>query len=158
MRQSEAVCTHGGRRLFSMVRGVVIGAAAMYFLDPDRGRARRALLRTRLAGIVHRARAASGVIARDLANRARGLFAETRGALTEGVVDDDVLCERIRSKMGRALPHAHHVSVEARSGTSVLSGIVDARDADELVRAVSHVRGVRSIEDHLDRRTHDAPS
>jgi hypothetical protein len=55
-----------------------VGAAAMYLLDPEQGRRRRALLRDQL---FHAKRViserASGK-ARDLSNRAHGLAAEAR--------------------------------------------------------------------------------
>jgi hypothetical protein len=59
-----------------------LGALAMYLLDPQQGRRRRALLQDQLthARSVLRKRAAG--TARDLSNRAYGVAAEARSAIT----------------------------------------------------------------------------
>jgi hypothetical protein len=58
-----------------------LGALAMYFLDPEKGRRRRALIRDQFvhAGTVARKRATGA--ARDLSNRAYGATMEARRAI-----------------------------------------------------------------------------
>lgn len=57
-----------------------LGAAAMYLLDPQQGRRRRALIRDQLTHARRVVRERASGTARDLGNRARGLAAEARGA------------------------------------------------------------------------------
>lgn len=54
----------------------------MYFLDPERGRTRRALVGDQLTALTNDAQDALGKASRDLSNRAFGLYAETRKAVT----------------------------------------------------------------------------
>ncbi|MDQ3817099.1 MAG: hypothetical protein M3362_05345 [Acidobacteriota bacterium] len=61
--------------------GAAAGAALMYFLDPDRGRTRRALVRDKVVGVTNDIGDAVGKTARDLRNRARGVVAEAGSAL-----------------------------------------------------------------------------
>lgn len=61
-----------------------VGVAAMYLLDPERGRRRRALLRDQVAHARRVLSERAGSKARDLSNRAHGLAAEAR-RIPEGV-------------------------------------------------------------------------
>jgi hypothetical protein len=62
--------------------GAGVGALAMFVLDPDNGRRRRALARDKLTHYGNEARDAVEGTARDLRNRAQGLAAEARGAVS----------------------------------------------------------------------------
>jgi hypothetical protein len=64
----------------ALLAGVGIGAAAMYLLDPEEGRRRRALLRDQLVKARRVTSEAMEGRSRDMANRARGAAAETRSA------------------------------------------------------------------------------
>jgi gas vesicle protein len=62
--------------------GAGVGALAMFIFDPDNGRRRRALARDKM---VHYGKEAVDTVesaARDLRNRAQGIAAETRGAVS----------------------------------------------------------------------------
>jgi hypothetical protein len=61
--------------------GLGTGAALMYFLDPDRGRRRRALVRDQAVSLTNDARETIEGTAQDLSNRAYGVYAETRRAV-----------------------------------------------------------------------------
>src|SRR5690606_22627744 len=73
-----------------------IGATAMYYLDPARGRYRRALLRDGLTHAGHRTQHELGVVGRDTRNRTVGLRARLRNLLRAEPPDDDVLVSRVR--------------------------------------------------------------
>lgn len=60
-------------KALAILGGVGAGAAAMYFLDPDRGRRRRALVRDKMVGLSHDAQKAVVGHARHLRNRTIGL-------------------------------------------------------------------------------------
>lgn len=61
--------------------GVGTGAALIYFLDPDRGGRRRALVRDQAISFTNDAREAINAATQNLSNRAYGLYAETRRAV-----------------------------------------------------------------------------
>jgi hypothetical protein len=65
----------------TLLCGMAAGAALMYFLDPDRGGRRRALLRDKVVGLSNDIGDAATGAARDLRNRAQGIVAEAGSAL-----------------------------------------------------------------------------
>ena len=66
----------------AILAGIGIGAALMYFLDPDRGPRRRALLRDKLVSFTNTAGEAIESQARHLRNRAQGLAHEAGSLLS----------------------------------------------------------------------------
>jgi uncharacterized membrane protein len=129
---------------------VLAGLGLMYFLDPDRGRRRRAITRDKLGRGLDAARDAAATTGRDLRNRARGVVAEAKTAIRgEGPVTDDVLAERVRSTLGRVVSHPGSIDVAAAGGVVTLSGPVLAREVDHLLSCVSKVRGVQDVENLL---------
>jgi len=100
--------------------GAGVGAGLMYVLDPRQGRRRRALARDKLVSVLQRADDAIEGRAGDLANRARGIVAET-GALFRGrdASDGAVVAERVRSQhwspTTRMLAGATGVALAARA-------------------------------------------
>lgn len=125
------------------------GAVSMYLLDPDHGRRRRAVMRDRLASGMSRLDDATSVASRDLRNRARGLAHEVRSRFTREEVPDEILCERVRSRLGWAVSHPGAIEVSAQSGRVTLSGAVLEREYVRLLRTVWAVRGVADVEDRL---------
>jgi hypothetical protein len=132
-----------------------LGALVMYLLDPDGGRRRRARMRDRLVSAAHRTTDAVDATSRDVGNRARGVVAELRGRLSSAPVDDDVLRERVRTRIGTAVGHPGAIDVGVADGTVTLRGPVLADEVDRLVRRVRSVRGVRDAINQLD--VHDEP-
>jgi hypothetical protein len=68
----------------ALLAGIVTGAALMYFLDPQQGGGRRALLRDKFTGLSNDATDILGKATRDLSNRAQGLIAEATKAVGLG--------------------------------------------------------------------------
>lgn len=62
--------------------GLGTGAALMYYLDPDRGRTRRALVRDQAVGLTNDASRVISNTAEDLSNRAYGAAIEAKKAVT----------------------------------------------------------------------------
>lgn len=60
--------------------GLCLGVGLMYYLDPGRGRRRRALVRDQAVHLKHETEDNVSGKAKDLSNRARGVVAEARGA------------------------------------------------------------------------------
>src|SRR5262245_39452810 len=71
------------RITLAALAGLGLGAAAMYLLDPDSGRRRRAAARDKTVSAANDAVETVQNTARDLGNRARGVAAETRGAIED---------------------------------------------------------------------------
>ncbi len=62
--------------------GAGVGALAMFIFDPDNGRRRRAIARDKVVHYGNEAVDAVEGAARDLRNRAQGVVAEARGAVS----------------------------------------------------------------------------
>jgi len=137
---------------------VGLGAGLMYYLDPDRGRSRRALVRDQFVHTLHVLDDAVGVASRDVGNRSRGIWAEARSLPTRFMgeeVADQTLVDRVRSTMGRCVSHPSSIEVMARQGCVTLGGPILAHEVDALRAAVAAVPGVTSVEDRLE--VHDQP-
>jgi hypothetical protein len=67
-------------RLLKTVGAVGAGAALMYFLDPDRGKTRRELVRDRAVGLSKDVQSAIGKRTRELKDRAHGVLHDARAA------------------------------------------------------------------------------
>lgn len=137
----------------SVVVGMAIGAGLVYFLDPDRGTRRRALVRDQLVHAGHELEAAAGAGARHARNRGLGLAHEAKAGLLERDVDDRVLEERVRSAFGRTVSHPGTITVTADRGTVTLTGDVPTTEVQELVQRVRSVRGVQHVENRLSAHT-----
>jgi CBS domain-containing protein len=72
-------------RLITFLKGVGLGAGLMYLFDPDMGRRRRALIRDQAVHTQHVMTDRIESETRHLRNRAQGLIAETRAALSNKV-------------------------------------------------------------------------
>jgi uncharacterized membrane protein len=129
--------------------GAALGAAAMYWLDPTTGRRRRAVLRDKLTSASIDVGDAVGVAKRDLTYRTRGLGARVRSVFTTSDVPAEVLAERVRSAMGRAVSHPGAIDVATVNGMVRLSGAVLAREHSALIDVVGSVRGVEYVIDEL---------
>lgn len=137
------------RKEILVAGGVGIGLGLMYVLDPERGKRRRAMLRDRTTHALRSTRVTLGKKAQDMGNRARGLAAEARTALHREAVSDEVLEQRVRAQLGRAVLKPGDVEVIAAEGCVTLRGVVCAGEVERLLRRVSRVRGVRSLESQL---------
>jgi osmotically-inducible protein OsmY len=134
--------------------GVAAGAGLMYFLDPDRGRRRRAGVRQKAASAAARATGVAetlGARSRDVRNRAYGAVAEAKKRLRrEPEVDDGVLEARVRARMGHEIGHPGWVDVKADHGRVTLAGRVPAAEAEALRSCVASVKGVKQVADRVE--------
>ncbi|MFN6962551.1 MAG: SRPBCC family protein [Pyrinomonadaceae bacterium] len=139
--------------LLAGLLGIGAGAAAMFLLDPNRGGRRRAVLSDKLSSLATGLPDAAGVTARDLSNRARGVWAGATRLFTSDDPSDQVLEARVRSKLGRVVSHPSAVRVTARDGAVTLEGRVPESELPALLSTVHKVRGVGGIDNRLE--THD---
>jgi hypothetical protein len=134
----------------TLLTGLGLGVGLMYFLDFERGRRRRALVRAKVTRIRRVSTDALGAVGTDLANRATGIVARARSVLRTQPVDDGVLIERVRATLGRAVSHPHAISVVSTDGVVRLQGPVLQSEIQRLIRRVAGVRGVRRVVNQLD--------
>jgi len=133
-----------------LAAGMAVGAAVMYLLDPELGTSRRALARDKMNRTRRKTRDAAEATARDLSNRAKGIAAETWSRLRGESVNDDVLEERVRAKLGFLVRHPAAIDVEVAEGRVTLGGAVLADEAEQLLHGVRSVRGVVDVIDRLE--------
>jgi hypothetical protein len=119
----------------------------MFFLDPVRGRRRRGLVRDQIISFTRRCGDFFDKALRDAQHRIEGTIAETSASFRHEQVDDDVLVERVRSKIGRHVSHPRAIEVSAHDGHVVLSGAILRNEVPGLLSAVWGVRGVLDVED-----------
>ena len=119
-----------------LLTGVVVGAGAMYLLDPERGARRRSLLRDQGIHASHRVRDELAGAARDARNRTAGVAAELRSRFQQDEASDEILTERVRSAIGRVVSHPGAITVNVFEGRVTLGGHLLADELPELVRRV----------------------
>ena len=130
--------------------GAGVGATLAYMLEPGGGGRRRALARDKIVRAARKTRGGFDATARDFANRTRGIAAAARGRFAHEEVDDVVLVERVRARLGRVCSHPHAIDVVARDGDVTLRGPILAREVDRVLATAAGVRGVRSVASELD--------
>jgi hypothetical protein len=127
--------------------GVVVGGALMYLLDPRTGNRRRGILRDKTTSLLYRSAHVSGQVARHLRNRLEGLASITADLVRPSGVDSDVKVEaRIRSVLGRTIPHPRSVSVSVERGKASVRGTLLPHEAGAVIRAIETIRGVQCVE------------
>jgi gas vesicle protein len=130
--------------------GLGVGTAAMFLLDPDRGKRRRALVRDKLALATRKTGECMEVTAHDLRNRTRGTIAAIQSRLSSDEPDDSVLVDRVRSKVGRAVSHPSAIGVTAMNGNVTLSGPILASEVSHLVSCIKWTHGVKEVTNNLE--------
>lgn len=137
------------------ISGVGIGALLMYFLDPARGRRRRAMIQDQVVKAGHKVSAAADTTARDVRNRSTGLLWTIRYWFTDRPVDDSVLLGRVRSRLGMLVRHPRSIEVSVTQGRVMLQGAILEDEVDQLLAALFRIRGVHQVENRLD--VHQGP-
>jgi len=141
-----------GSTALGLLAGAGAGAAAMYFLDPDRGARRRALVADKAKSAIDQLPKAVRVTKKDIENRAHGLWAEAQHLFSSDEVPDEIVEERVRSKMGRIVSHPHAIKVTCSNGNVTLAGPIFKGEAPRLLRCIRSVQGVQSVDNKLDIR------
>jgi uncharacterized membrane protein len=136
------------RQQLTMLGGVGLGAALMYAFDPDRGKRRRAGVRDKLVSATDKAADAVSATARDLRNRARGLYASSMSPNEKAA--DQVLVARVRSKMGRVVSHPSAIEVSADQGRIALKGPILAHELNDLLTSVAKIPDVERVDNQLE--------
>ncbi len=140
-------------KLTSFPGGMLLGAGLMYFLDPIRGRRRRARITEAVEHAERREREMVGRALRDARQRVHGL-GERLTHPPSSDVPDSVIVDRVRSRLGRAVSHPRAIDVAVHDGRAIISGHVLESEAAGLLASVTNVPGVRQLIDRLQRHMH----
>src|SRR5262245_30535882 len=145
------------QRLGIAAATAAVGAAVVYWLDPQRGARRRAEIRQQAEHAKKAVAATVDEIPEDLANRSRGIVATARGGLTHlrerlrgDTSDDRVVTARVRSKLGRLSSHPGAIDVRSEDGCVRLSGPILTSEVDGVLRGAWRTRGVHRVDDALE--------
>jgi hypothetical protein len=133
----------------AILTGLGLGAGLMYFLDPGRGRRRRALVLDQVAHGTRITRDAARATSRDIAHRTAGTAAMFHSRLSRRPVENQVLVERVRARLGRLVSHPHALNVAADEGVVTLRGPILQHEVKSLLNAVERVKGVRKVVNEL---------
>lgn len=135
-----------GRGLIALVAGA-FGAALAYFLDPDRGRSRRATGKDQAAAALRRRRRQAGQKARYAGGRATGIGHRIGGTADgPGPEDDKTLEQKVQSEvLGKEEWRQAPVNVMAANGVIELHG--EVRTPDQIRSLEADVRKVAGVQD-----------
>ena len=129
-----------------------VGAAAMYFFDPQEGRRRRALAKDRTAGLFRGAWRKTERAGRGVSAEAYGVTKKvTHREDNEKDFDDVTLARKVETEIFRdADAPKGQVDVNAVNGVVYLRGEVERAELiDDLVKAAKQVSGVKGVENLL---------
>lgn len=138
------------RTVLLLLAGAGAGCVAVYFLDPEHGRARRAEVARRLGGLglqANRLAQRTTVLATDRAAAVRARVLSRTGAAE---ADDLTILDRVESEVFRdpAIPKGD-INVMVVEGKAVLRGQVDESQIGAIEAAVRKVVGVKDVENLL---------
>jgi len=140
------------KKALTVIGAAGVGAGLMYMFDPDRGKRRRAIARDRA---VHYSKVAGRELRQtghDLSNRVHGAIVEARSFFEEPTdVSDKKLVARIRTELGHHVSHPHALKTFADEGWVTVLGPIFTDEADVLLQHLAQVKGVKAIEDRLER-------
>ena len=130
---------------------VAVGAAAVYYLDKQRGAARRHRAVDQAAAMMRHQIQHAGRLERQMRGRAEGLK-HSLASHTEPVdATDEMLADRVRSEIFRqsAVPKGA-INIDSSNGVVTLRGEVDdLEDISSLEMAARKVGGVRDVRNLL---------
>jgi len=139
-----------GGTVHALLLGIGAGIALMFFLDPDNGRRRRAVVQEKSTHFARQTAHQRDVLARRALGHIRGAMAYIRQQVQpEPPVEDTILLERVRAAMGHVVRDPHGLDIRVRCGTVILKGPASAAQIGELVECARRVRGVREVDNRL---------
>lgn len=153
-----ATAGHIGTHVLALTAGLGAGAGMMYLFDPSRGRSRRDRLGSEASGLLHKYERKIEKRGKDLLHRAQGAAAEAVAIFApEEQVSDDILADRVRSRMGHLIQNPHAIEVHARNGVITLEGKLAHAEKRRLREEVGAIPGVVRVRDSVTSRFAFAP-
>jgi len=141
-------------RSWSWCCGAATGAGLLFFLDPARGRGRRARLLDQARSAFRRVGDGSSMAWRDLKHRTQGVLHDSMAIGRDDQVSDETLVARVRAKLGRYVSNPGSIVVTATQGRVHLSGLIFEDELERLLRGIDSVGGAVSVDHDLE--THAA--
>lgn len=142
-------------KLSSLFYGLGIGAGLMYFLDPQSGERRKAMVRDKITSTRRSADEAVETGLRNLRSQASGLVAEGIALMSNEAIPSYVIEERVRSRLGFLTHHPDAIQVSASGRDVTLSGDILASEVERLMKGMANIRGINEIHNNL--RVHQEP-
>jgi uncharacterized membrane protein len=136
-------------KLSSLLWGAAVGAGMMYFLDPQQGNRRKAMIRDRAYHLRNMGDEAFSVAVNDLRNRVRGVLAEGMALVSNEALPDEVVQQRVRARLGMLTRHPGAIQVSVQDGQVMLDGDILEDEAGMVTRSLKHIRGVMGVENRL---------
>jgi osmotically-inducible protein OsmY len=133
----------------ALLAGLGIGAALMYFLDPERGTRRRHVIADKTRRGLHVTGRELHDAAENAKNHTRGTVLELKHRLDDEPLDDARLVDRVRAELGHHVERARAIEVTAESGRVTLTGALPFDQIDRAAKTAAAVRGVREIDNRL---------
>ncbi len=141
----------GGQAWQGLLAGAALGAAAMFMLDPDRGRRRRKQAGQAVRRLGKRGGDWIEAGGRDASNRWQGVLAQLRRLIGQAATPSDPqLQARVRARLGRLVSHPHAIHVDASAGCITLGGPILAHEKEALLAGVTRIVGVHEVRDQLE--------
>ena len=137
------------KKVIGTLGAVALGAAAMYVLDPNNGKRRRAQIKDKAVSLAHKEGEMLARAGRDLRNRVKGVAPRLSAAMNRTNGDNRKLADRVCSKAGRVLSHPGAVEVTAKEGRVTLEGDILTGEVASLLSAVEACKGVTKIDNKL---------
>jgi len=124
-----------------------LGGALVFFLDPEKGRDRRAMASRQVEKVLRRGSTALEDSAPAIARRAEGVsqLAGRQNAPDDTSPNDPTLAQKVESEIFRdpSLPKGQ-ININAENGVVVLRGQLD--NSDQIRRVEESVRGIPGVE------------
>lgn len=131
--------------------------AALYFFDTTHGQSRRKTFKANAQRFYEKTRQALEKLP-DMACKATEKISKNLKATDvaeseqpeqvqpSSEVSDQLLVQKIKSRLGREVPEFHSIHVDAQSGTVRLSGVLPENKSEEIVSLVRSVEGVQNVQ------------
>jgi len=140
-------------KLTSFPGSLLLGAGIMYFLDPVRGRRRRARVNEVVQHAERVERELFAKASRDARQRVNGLTERVKHRPSLDA-SDTVIAERVRARLGRIVSHPRALEVDVLARRAVLKGPIFENEAATAVEVTRKTRGVIDVIDRLERHKH----
>ncbi len=134
----------------SVTMGAGLGVGFTYFCDPGRGHARRKKVADRAVSLIAQGERLVEHKGKNILNRTEGMLAQARSLFyRQEDVPDEVLLERVRSRLGHVVQHPQSISTTVEAGIVRLTGTVAREEKKRVLREIREVPGVLKVEELL---------
>lgn len=135
-----------------LLGGIASAATAAYFLDRENGHERRARFARGAERLARTIAEGAELGVRDGQHRLVGMTKKAWFAFRHEHLEDRVLVERVRSRMGRIVSQPHKIHVASDDGVVTLWGQASQEEISRLADVIAGMRGVKELRDHVEVR------